>query len=139
MHYTKQKLKKTERINKTQINKDLSRKQIQVSRELDAPIEEVWDAWTNKNILDTWWAPKPWKAETKSMDFKEGGVWFYSMVGPEGNRSWCKVEYKTIVPKESFTSHDTFCDDKGNIYPALPPMHWQVNFKPVNGTAVIFC
>ncbi len=71
------------------------------------------------------------------MDFKEGGVWFYSMVSPEGDKSWCKVEYKKIVPKESFTCDDTFCDVRGNINPELPRMHWQVNFKPVSkGTAV---
>ncbi len=64
----------------TTISKDAANKKLIVVREFDAPLEQVWKAWTDSNILDKWWAPKPWKAKTKSMDFREGGTWLYSLM-----------------------------------------------------------
>ena len=46
---------------------------IKISREFAANISLVWEAHTNSEILDKWWAPKPWKACTKYMNFTEGG------------------------------------------------------------------
>ena len=59
--------------------KDLAAKKIHVVREFNAPIEKVWKAWTDPDILQKWWGPKPWVAVTKSMDFTVGGAWLYSM------------------------------------------------------------
>ena len=52
---------------------------INVKRVFAAALPLVWDAYTNSEILDQWWAPKPWKARTKTMDFREGGHWLYAM------------------------------------------------------------
>lgn len=52
---------------------DREAKQINVTRDFDAPRDLVWSAWTEHEILDQWWAPKPWKSETKHFDFSEGG------------------------------------------------------------------
>jgi uncharacterized protein YndB with AHSA1/START domain len=49
----------------TVITKDASKKKLLVVREFDAPLEQVWKAWTDSKLLDSWWAPRPWKAETK--------------------------------------------------------------------------
>jgi uncharacterized protein YndB with AHSA1/START domain len=118
----------------TTISKDAANKKLVVIREFDAPLEEVWKAWTDKDILDKWWAPKPWKAKTKSMDFREGGVWLYSMVGPDGTESYCRADFKTIVENKSYTGDDAFCDENGNITHDFPVMHWNVGFSPL-GTA----
>jgi PhnB protein len=48
---------------------------ILVKREFAANLDLVWDAWTKPELLDRWWAPKPYKTETRSMDFREGGHW----------------------------------------------------------------
>jgi uncharacterized protein YndB with AHSA1/START domain len=39
--------------------KDLSAKKIHVIREFNAPIEKVWKAWTDPDLLEKWWGPKP--------------------------------------------------------------------------------
>jgi len=65
-------------------SKDLKTNKLTVIRSFDAPLELVWQAWTESEILDQWWAPKPYRAETKTMDFSEGGRWLYCMVGPTG-------------------------------------------------------
>src|SRR5687767_13982427 len=88
----------------------------------------VWDAWTKPEILVQWWAPKPWKAKTKSMDFREGGSWLYAMVGPEGEVHWSKADYKTITHLKSFSGLDAFSDENGNINESLPRTMWENTF-----------
>jgi uncharacterized glyoxalase superfamily protein PhnB/uncharacterized protein YndB with AHSA1/START domain len=107
---------------------DKEARQINVTREFDAPRDLVWRAWTEAEILDRWWAPKPWKAETKSMDFREGGYWLYAMVGPEGEKHWARADYKSIKPKKSFAILDAFCDENGKVNASLPRSNWQNQF-----------
>ena len=121
----------------TIFSKDEANKKIKVVREFDAPVERVWKAWTERELLDQWWAPKPWKANTQSMDFREGGTWLYYMEGPDGSRHYCRADYENIVSSKSYTALDAFCDDKGNITTDFPRMHWKVLFnKSANGTKV---
>jgi len=110
--------------NKTVFTKDLANKKLHVTREFAAPVEKVWAAWTENDLLDKWWAPKPWKAITKSFDFTEGGIWLYCMAGPEGEKHWSRVEFKTIAPLPSFSATSVFCDEDGNTNNNAPAMHW---------------
>ena len=116
-------------IEKIKIIKDLPNKKITVVRYFDAPVEKVWKAWTEKEILDQWWAPKPWKSESKTMDFREGGSWLYAMVGPEGERHWAKMDYKKINKPNSITLEDYFSDENGKRNTEMPSMHWICEFK----------
>ena len=43
---------------------------VNVKREFNAGLALVWDAWTKPELLDQWWAPKPYQNKTKSMDFR---------------------------------------------------------------------
>jgi uncharacterized protein YndB with AHSA1/START domain len=124
-------------INQTKYTKDLANKQLVVEREFDAPVALVWRAWTESNLLDQWWAPRPWKAETKKMDFREGGSWMYGMKGPEGEVQWCMMTFDKIVPHKSYTGDDAFCDEKGNFNKDLPIMHWTAEFTPQGDTTVV--
>ncbi len=110
------------------VNKE--NKTIHVTREFDAGLALVWRAWTTAELLDQWWGPKPWRAETKTMDFQEGGYWLYAMVGPEGERHWAKSSYVSIVKERSFSAKDAFCDENGTMNPAFPQNLWENNFIP---------
>ena len=101
---------------------------ITVKREFAAELPLVWDAYTKSEILDQWWAPKPWKAKTKSMDFREGGTWHYAMVGPEGEEHWALVNYKTIQNQKKFSGLDAFADAEGNVNKDMPQSTWEVTF-----------
>jgi uncharacterized protein YndB with AHSA1/START domain len=121
----------------TRISKDVENKRLIIVREFDAPLHQVWEAWTKSDLLDQWWAPKPWRAETKTMDFREGGRWLYCMVGPDDSKTWCKVVFNTIEEYRSFTADDAFCDEEGNINTDLPVMRWKNDFFEMNsGTKV---
>jgi uncharacterized protein YndB with AHSA1/START domain len=107
---------------------DKENKTITVKREFDAEVALVWDAYTKSELLDQWWAPKPWKARTKTMDFREGGYWHYAMVGPEGEEHWALANYQKIQPKKSFTGLDAFADAEGNVNKQMPQSKWETSF-----------
>ena len=110
---------------------DKSTNSVFVTREFDAELSLVWDAFTKQEILDQWWAPKPWVSKTKSMDFKAGGRRFYAMVSPEGQESWQIQDYTSISPKTNFKYLSVFADKDEN--PHLPGSNWDLNFTEQNG------
>lgn len=125
-------------INKETIyTTDLANKKIKVTREFNAPAEQVWKAWTEPQLLDQWWAPEPWKAVTQSMNFRPGGTWFYYMQGPDGERHYSKVDYETITPTKYFSGNDAFVDENGNETTGLPGTHWEVSFNSSGNTTKV--
>jgi uncharacterized protein YndB with AHSA1/START domain len=106
--------------NKTIIVKDLEAKSIEVSREFEASLENVWRAYTESELLDQWWGPSPWRAETIKMNFREGGYWLYAMVGPDNQKQWGKMEYIRINKYERIDITDAFCNEEGIEDPSLP-------------------
>ena len=116
---------------------DLTANKLLVEREFDAGIEQVWQAWTDSAILEEWWAPLPFKAVTKKMDFKEGGQWHYYMLGPDGSKFWCMLIYLFIDPMKRFTTEDYFCDEEGNNNGELPGMHWENIFTPTSTGTIV--
>lgn len=115
-------------LNQTRITKDPTNNKLVVTRDFDAPVAQVWQAWTDSEILDQWWAPRPWKAETTSMDFREGGAWLYAMKGPEGESQGCRFDFEKISQQKSYTGIDAFADENGKINDQFPRMHWVVEF-----------
>ena len=93
---------------------DKATQTIHVTREFAADLDLVWDAFTKAEILDQWYAPKPFRARTKEMDFREGGHWLYAMVSPEKVEGWSLVRFIKIQPKSSFSTKNTFSDENGN-------------------------
>jgi len=110
---------------------------IKVKREFDANPEQVWNAWTNPEILNQWWAPKPWKTDTKEMDFKPGGRWLYAMRGPEGEEHWSFSDYTSISPKDNFQFSDGFCDNEGNVNDETPKSEWNIDFKDLGNSTLV--
>ncbi|MBL7706081.1 MAG: SRPBCC domain-containing protein [Taibaiella sp.] len=111
---------------------------IHITREFEAEQELVWRAWTTAELLDQWWAPLPYQNRTKSLEFKEGGTWLYSMISPEGQVHWCRFDYEKIVAGKSYTGLDAFCDEAGNIDTSFDRMHWQNVFSSVSGKTTVY-
>src|ERR1041384_1116844 len=89
---------------------DKPSKTVFVNKEFDAEQSLVWDAFTKQELLDQWWAPKPWMSRTKKMDFKVGGERLYAMVSPEGQEHWAMHRYTSISPKTNFKMLNAFAD-----------------------------
>src|SRR5690606_19529759 len=90
---------------------DRDKRTIHVEREFAAPLADLRASRTQNNYLHQCRAPKPYRTITPSLDFRDGGTWFYSMVGPENDRHWCRADYEGIQPMESFGMHGAFTDE----------------------------
>jgi uncharacterized protein YndB with AHSA1/START domain len=110
---------------------DKAAKTVFINREFAAGLSLVWDAFTKQEILDQWWAPKPWASKTKFMNFEVGGRRFYAMVSPEGQERWSIQTYTSISPKTNFKMYSAFSDKDEN--PELPGSDWDFNFSEQEG------
>jgi uncharacterized protein YndB with AHSA1/START domain len=110
---------------------DKAAKTVFITREFDAELSLVWDAFTTAEMLDQWVAPKPWTSKTKFMDFKVGGRRFYAMVSPDGLERWAIQKYTSISPKTNFKMFNAFADKDEN--PELPGSEWDYTFSEQNG------
>lgn len=115
------------------VNKE--KKTVFITREFNADLSLVWDAFTKAEILDQWYAPKPWTSKTKYMDFKVGGKRLYAMVSPEGQERWAIQEYTSITPQTNFKMFNAFADKDGNA--ELPGSDWNYNFSEQNGITTV--
>jgi len=114
---------------------DKATKTVFVNKEFDAELSLVWDAFTKQEILDQWWAPKPWASKTKAMNFEVGGRRFYAMVSPEGQEHWSLQTYTSISPKSNFKMLNAFADK--NEHPDLPGSDWDLSFSEQNGMTMV--
>lgn len=115
------------------VNKET--KTVTITKEFDAELSLVWDAYTNAELLDQWWAPKPFTSRTKVMDFTVGGKGFYAMVSPEGVERWVLQKYTSITPKTNFQLFNAFADADENV--ELPGSDWDLNFSEQDGKTTV--
>lgn len=100
-----------------------------IVREFNAKRQLVWDCYTQQELLDQWFAPKPLTTKTKSMDFRVGGHWHYAMVTPEGEEYWGYTEYLDVQPIDFYQTLDAFSNSEGIINKDLPRAKWHVSFN----------
>jgi len=68
-----------------------------ITRELNAPIELVWEVWTDPEHLAQWWGPEGFTNTISKMDMKPGGEWDLVMHGPDGTDYKNKSVFREIV------------------------------------------
>ncbi len=112
-------------------NVDKAAKTVYITREFNAGLSLVWDAFTKPELLDQWGAPAPMRAKTKYMDFRVGGRRFYAMISPDGQERWSVQEFTSITPKTNFKMYNTFADKDENR--ELPGSDWDYHFHEQNG------
>ena len=59
-------------------------KEIRIQRVYDAPLKAVWDAWCDPEQAKHWWGPRGFTLTHHSKDLRPGGIWHYTMHGPDG-------------------------------------------------------
>ncbi|WP_343632722.1 SRPBCC domain-containing protein [Fluviicola sp.] len=116
---------------------DKENQTITVKREFDADLELVWEAWTTPEFLEKWIAPKPWKAETKTMDFREGGHWHYAMVSPQGEKHWTRYDYQIIESRKRIVELRGFSNEAGTINPDFPRTECTNLFRESDGRTYV--
>ncbi len=72
-------------------------REINISRLLNAPIELVWEVWTDADHIKNWWGPNGFTNTISKMDLKSGGEWDLVMHGPDGTDYKNKNVFKEII------------------------------------------
>lgn len=87
---------------------DLSKRTLTLTRIFDAPIELVWEAWTQPEHIAQWWGPQGMKTKVIEHNFEVGGQWKYAMTMPDGNEFITEGVYTEIVKLERIISSADF-------------------------------
>lgn len=100
----------------------LSAEEFVITRELDAPRDLVFAAWTEPERLAQWWGPKGFTVKVANVDLRPGGMFHYGMVGPDGSEMWGKFVYREIAPPERITFVVSFSDENAGTtrHPMAP-------------------
>lgn len=73
--------------------------ELHIHRVYDAPLQAVWDAWTDPRQAAQWWGPRGFTLTTHSKDLRTGGSWVYTMHGPDGVDYPNKTQYLEVVDR----------------------------------------
>ena len=86
---------------------DLANRTLTIEKTFNAPVQLVWDAWTQSEHIVKWWAPQGMEIEVVEHEFKVGGKWKYLMPMPDGRKFSSEGTYKEIIElKTIITSAD---------------------------------
>jgi uncharacterized protein YndB with AHSA1/START domain len=56
-----------------------ARRKVSIERTFDAPVEDLWDLWTTKDGIESWWGPPGFAVKVRKLDFRRGGELLYAM------------------------------------------------------------
>lgn len=87
-----------------------------LTRVFNAPVEEVWKAWSDSEQVMRWWGPNGFTAPVARMDFREGGTSLVCMRAPKefgGQDMYNTWTYKKIVPMQRIEFIQNFTDPDG--------------------------
>lgn len=87
---------------------DLAKRTLSLKKTFDAPIELVWEAWTQPEHIAQWWGPKGMKVNVIEHNFKIGGKWKYTMSMPDGSEFVSDGVYSEIVAFEKIVTSANF-------------------------------
>ncbi len=73
--------------------------ELSFTRILDAPVAQVWSAWTVPDKLMPWYCPRPWQVTECEIDLRPGGAFRTLMQGPEGERNDLMSCYLVVEPQ----------------------------------------
>lgn len=73
-------------------------REMRITRTFKAPIELMWEVWTDPEHIVNWWGPNGFISTIQKMDFKEGGEWKLTMTGPDGTSYPNRSIFKEIIP-----------------------------------------
>lgn len=74
-----------------------SDREIVLRRVFEAPLELVWEVWTNPKHIVKWWGPKGFTTTIETMDVRPGGVFQHVMHGPDGADYPNRCVFKEVV------------------------------------------
>ncbi len=89
-----------------------------IERTFDAPVDLIWQMWTQAEQFKNWYGPKGMTIPVAEMDVRVGGkrLICMEMQTPERNmKMWFTGEYREVTPNERLVYTDSMADENGNV------------------------
>ncbi len=105
------------------LEKQLAKKEVFViNRSFDAPIETVFEMWSDAKHLAAWLPPVGFKAEFMRSDIRPGGTSFYCMSNDAGMKMYGRCQYLEIEKANLIVYTQQFVDENENLsrHPMAP-------------------
>jgi uncharacterized protein YndB with AHSA1/START domain len=116
-----------------QVDKDYENLTIVVIADFDAPIDRVWELWSDPRKLERWWGPPGYPATFAKHELEPGGDATYFMTSPDGERSWGAWRVTAVDPPRSLEFTDAFADEHGTPLAGMPSHDVTVQFTETQG------
>lgn len=122
----------------TDVTTDADNLTMTVVADFAAPIDRVWNAYTDPEQLNRFWGPPGWPATFTAWDHTVGGRAVYSMNGPRGEKSSGAWEFVSIDAPNGFEVIDSFVDETGKPLEGFPAQRMSFSFEPTaEGTRMV--
>lgn len=109
-----------------------------VTADFAAPIDRVWNAYSDPRQLERFWGPPGWPATFTAWDHTVGGRAVYTMNGPRGEKSTGTWEFLAIDEPRGFEVLDAFADEDGTPLDGFPAQRMTFRFEPTpDGTRMV--
>lgn len=111
-------VKVLKKSNVTNATAGVEKRDLVITRIFDAPVEQVWKAWTDPEYVMRWWGPTGFTSPSCKIDFREGGKFIFHMRAPKefqgGQDFYTSGVYKKIVPLKLIEFNQGLSDKDGN-------------------------
>jgi uncharacterized protein YndB with AHSA1/START domain len=118
-----------ERLAGELVKREPDSKEFTLTREIAAPRERVWKAWTEASHLTAWWGPRGCKIRIVKLELEPGGVFHYAMGFPDGSEVYGRFTYLEIVKPERLVWVNSFSDEQGNVAPHPMAPGWPLEMR----------
>lgn len=93
-------------------------KLLEIVRNFDVPVEELFKAFTTPEAIKAWWWPQDLYTDHVELQFAEGGKYFINMKGYDQGGGGMTGHFEEIIPNKHIVMTDHFADEKGNAISA---------------------
>ncbi|MFD6816650.1 SRPBCC domain-containing protein [Microbacterium sp. NPDC059771] len=122
----------------TDVTTDADDLTMTVTADFAAPIERVWNAYSDPRQLERFWGPPGWPATFTAWDHTVGGRAVYTMNGPRGEKSTGVWEFLAIEEPHRFEVLDSFADEHGKPLDGFPAQRMSFTFDSTpEGTRMV--
>jgi uncharacterized protein YndB with AHSA1/START domain len=115
------------------VDKDLDNHTMTVVAEYDAPVERVWQLYSDPRQLERFWGPPTWPATVVDHDLTAGGRVTYFMTGPNGEKSAGYWDVLEVEAPHRFVVEGGFSDDTGQPNSEMPTTRMELELAPRSG------
>lgn len=127
-------------MSNTEVKTTIEGLELVLEHNVHAPRDLVFRAFSEDELLTSWWGPQGWQTQNRQFEFKQNGVWLYCMICEDKNQtefygmeSWGKSIYEEIVAPEKIVYTDMFSDKDGNPIEGMPEIQVTMIFTEKDG------